>query len=178
MLKENEFYEVKPQYNLASVFLQKQNIFMLMFGIVWTFLVFFGMLRETECKFNGKIVPCDSLSYLLPSYLFAIIGVCLILLPELISLYLFFEYRQQKYELYRDRISYIDGFFNQKKRILKKNKIDSISLTKRIFQRFYNLGTIYIYTVSGDTIEMKDIPYPNRIYDILNELYLENSKCK
>ena len=169
MLKENEFYEVKPEYHFASF----------MFSRLWlaTFFGIFILLNLidghffSDCKLNGEIVPCDSLSYILSGLVIIIPTAFFIVFPFFVAIWEFFEYKKNILFLYPDKIEYKKGLFNSRVLSCPKSKIVSVSLIKDIVQRNYNIGTILVECTSGDCIKVIDIPNPNDVYQLIKKLY-------
>lgn len=58
------------------------------------------------------------------------------------------NYARTEYRFYPDRLEFEEGFFTINKKVIKFKDVKEITLNKNIFQRVYNLGTIYVATLA------------------------------
>jgi membrane protein YdbS with pleckstrin-like domain len=58
------------------------------------------------------------------------------------------NYARTEYRFYEDRLEFDEGFFNINKKVIKYKDVKEVTLRKGLFQRIYNLGTIYLATLA------------------------------
>ncbi|QVK17554.1 zinc-ribbon domain-containing protein [Mycoplasmatota bacterium] len=76
------------------------------------------------------------------------------------------RYQHSVYQFYKDRMEYIDGYFNYNKKQVYYKNIQELSMSQSVFQRKYCIGSIRI-TTSGVTYS-NNRAYSNgiTIYDL------------
>ena len=56
------------------------------------------------------------------------------------------NYARTEYKFLEDRLEFEEGFFTMNEKVIKFKDITEVTLRKGIFQRIYDLGTIYLAT--------------------------------
>ena len=56
------------------------------------------------------------------------------------------NYARTEYKFLEDRLEFEEGFFTINEKVIKFKDITEVTLRKGIFQRIYDLGTIYLAT--------------------------------
>jgi len=56
------------------------------------------------------------------------------------------NYARTEYKFSEDRLEFDEGFFNVTEKVVKFRDLKEVTLRKSIFQRIYDLGTIYLAT--------------------------------
>ena len=56
------------------------------------------------------------------------------------------RHKSLKYNFYRTKIEYIDGFFNKEEKELKYKFIREVTMSRNLLERICGIGTVRIYT--------------------------------
>jgi len=99
------------------------------------------------------------------------------------------NYSRTEYKFFDDRIEFEEGFFSLNKKVIRYVDVKEITLHRGIFQRIYNLGSIYLATlatgstrntnvfgafgfgnVSASGVTVRDIPGPEANYERIRQL--------
>ncbi|MGM5484577.1 MAG: PH domain-containing protein [Nanobdellota archaeon] len=76
-----------------------------------------------------------------------------------------------KYNFYKDRVEYYEGFWNQNKYSVMYNRITNLGQTNSIYERIFGLGTIHISTGAGNTGALiKHVKNPDATYNKLQSI--------
>jgi len=94
------------------------------------------------------------------------------------------NYARTEYKFSADRLEFEEGFFNVTDKVIKFKDVKEVTLRKNIFQRIYDLGTIYLATdatgssartnvfnalgfgnISANGVGVCDIPNPDEIFE-------------
>jgi len=89
------------------------------------------------------------------------------------------RYQKAEFLFYRNRLEYIDGFFNFNRKQIYYENIQELSMNQNVFQRKYGIGSIQL-TTSGFTyssnhahsngIVVFDIPNIENVYEDLKKI--------
>ena len=99
------------------------------------------------------------------------------------------NYARTEYKFSEDRLEFDEGFFTVTEKVVKFRDVKEVTLRKTIFQRIYDLGTIYLATdatgssgrtnvfnalgfgnISASGVGVCDIPNPDEIYERVRRL--------
>lgn len=101
----------------------------------------------------------------------------LILLIILYFIWLVFrkaQYDNYSYDFYNTKVIYKDGFFNKTEKEIRYKHIREVVMRESFFQRFFNLGTIILYTNAetgyGNGIYIQNIENVNDTYKKIKEI--------
>jgi len=94
------------------------------------------------------------------------------------------NYSRTEYKFSDDRLEFEEGFFNVTEKVIKFRDVKEVTLRKNIFQRMYDLGTIYLATdatgssaranvfsalgfgnISASGVGVCDIPNPDETFE-------------
>jgi uncharacterized membrane protein YdbT with pleckstrin-like domain len=94
------------------------------------------------------------------------------------------NYARTEYKFSQDRLEFEEGFFNVTEKVIKFREVKEVTLRKNMFQRMYDLGTIYLATdatgssartnvfsalgfgnISASGVGVCDIPNPDEIFE-------------
>lgn len=106
----------------------------------------------------------------------AIISVIAIMfvIMSIVMLFTKKQYDSYNYDFYKTKIIYSDSFINISEKEVKYKHIREVYLRRGFFQRWFNLGTIMLYTnaetgyVSG--IQIRDVENSEQIYKQIKQL--------
>ena len=164
-------FSVRPVF-VGWITLLYQLPFQLFFTL-WSG-VFFGSLVGSL-----HIFPKDSF---IP---FAIFGAIAFLGFPLVAYFVKkLNYARTEYKFSQDRLEFEEGFFNVTEKEIKFREVKEVTLRKNIFQRMYDLGTIYLATdatgssartnvftalgfgnISASGVGVCDIPNPDETFE-------------
>lgn len=96
----------------------------------------------------------------------------------LVPLLIYIAYRKTlnatRYEFYRDRIEYYDGFWTIQHKVLYYKHITEITLRRNMIQRIYGLGTIHFAVPSLGPkyagLFLSDVQHPAVLYEQIEQL--------
>jgi membrane protein YdbS with pleckstrin-like domain len=99
------------------------------------------------------------------------------------------NYARTEYKFSEDRLEFDEGFFNVTEKVVKFRDVKEVTLRKSIFQRTYDLGTIYLATdatgssgrtnifnslgfgnISASGVGVCDIPNPDETFERVRRL--------
>ena len=99
------------------------------------------------------------------------------------------NYSRTEYKFFDDRVEFEEGFFSLNKKVIRYSDVKEITLHRGLFQRIYNLGSIYLATlatgsarntnvfgafgfgnVSASGVTVRDIADPENNYDRIRQL--------
>jgi membrane protein YdbS with pleckstrin-like domain len=99
------------------------------------------------------------------------------------------NYSRTEYRFYEDRVEFEEGFFTLNKKVIRYRDVKEITLHKGLFQRIYNLGSVYLATlatganrntnvfaalgfgnVSASGVTVRDIKSPDDVYQQIRGL--------
>lgn len=128
-------YSLKPTFNYGyKIFTTLWKLMLYIVFVVVYFIAEFGALaKEVWLTSNFSLV---------------LIGISIIVLIGII-IKLIFEKKQYdnlEYNLYRNRLEYIDSFINKEEKILKYKNIREVTMSQSLLERMFSIGTIKIYT--------------------------------
>jgi len=94
------------------------------------------------------------------------------------------NYARTEYKFSEDKLEFEEGFFNVTEKVIKFRDVKEVTLRKNIFQRMYDLGTIYLATdatgsstrtnvfgalgfgnISASGVGVCDIPNPDETFE-------------
>jgi len=94
------------------------------------------------------------------------------------------NYARTEYKFSGDKLEFEEGFFNVTEKVLRFRDVKEVTLRKNIFQRMYDLGTIYLATdatgssartnvfgalgfgnISASGVGICDIPHPDETFE-------------
>ncbi len=58
------------------------------------------------------------------------------------------NYSRTEYKFFDDRVEFEEGFFSLNKKVIRYSDVKEITLHRGMFQRIYNLGSIYLATLA------------------------------
>jgi hypothetical protein len=96
----------------------------------------------------------------------------------LVPLLIYIAYRKTinavRYEFYRDRLEYYDGFWTIQHKVLYYKHITEITLRRNMIQRLYGIGTIHFAVPSIGPkyagLFLSDIQHPAILYEQIEQL--------
>lgn len=161
-----------PNPNDAEVVLRPKLVFWLVllpslpmaaFFSIWTTGFFGGILYMIIGGIFHIVIPTPII----------IIGPILLFLL-ITFLFVFLSYKgaaKTEYRFLEDRIEYYEGFLSVSKKIVYYNKITDIDMSKGVFEKRYNLGSIRVSTAgsSGPEITILSIEEPEKWFAWLQE---------
>ena len=99
------------------------------------------------------------------------------------------NYTRTEYKFFQDRLEFQEGFFTINEKIIKFKDVTEVTLRKSIFQRIYDLGTIYLATqatgssartnifnafgfgnISASGVGVRDIRNPDEAFEKIKEI--------
>jgi len=90
------------------------------------------------------------------------------------------NYARTEYKFSEDRLEFEEGFFNVTEKVIKFKDVKEVTLRKSLFQRMYDLGTIYLATdatgsslfsalgfgsISASGVGVCDVPHPDETFE-------------
>ena len=150
-MDDKYLFKIKPKYHFLTTMIPESISLYLLF-IVWCF---------------GAGMGLSDFSVFLGFMLALVPWIVLFVSPYMTYL----SYKQTVYIFYKDHLEYKEGFLTQNLKSLPQEKMVSVYLKKSVFQRMYDVGTIQVEVHSGESISLKDVEQPQKIYDCLKEIY-------
>ncbi len=132
-------------------------IFAAIIGFVYYFLIGYYLLVE-------------QLKLSIAAY-WTIFLVFLVLTIGISPFIFYMNLRNREYRFYSDRVEYFEGWMNISRQTTPYSKVTDITMTKSIWDRFFNTGTIGLLT-AGSHFTSVSIPYvnePEKVYDYLQK---------
>jgi uncharacterized membrane protein YdbT with pleckstrin-like domain len=99
------------------------------------------------------------------------------------------NYARTEYKFSEDRLEFEEGFFNVTEKVINLRDVKEVTLRKNVFQRMYDLGTIYLATdatgssgrtnvfsalgfgnLSASGVGVCDIPSPDETFERVRHL--------
>ena len=106
-----------------------------LFFTFWSAMFFGGTLSSFH------VLPKDSL---VPFVFFGALAFCTVPLVAYFGKKL--NYARTEYKFSNDRLEFEEGFFTINEKIVRYRDVREVTLRKGLFQRMYDLGTIYLAT--------------------------------
>lgn len=116
---------------------------------------------------------------------FLVFGAAAFLLLPLVSYFgKKLNYARTEYKFSDDRLEFEEGFFNVTEKVIRFKDVKEVTLRKNLFQRIYDLGTLYLATdatgsyartnvfnalgfgnISASGVGVCDIPNPDEVFE-------------
>ncbi len=86
--------------------------------------------------------------------------------------------KAREYRFFSDIIEFYEGFLNTVKKVVRYDRITDITLTKSVWERIWNTGSIFINTAGsiGPEVKISYIEKPEETYQYVQKLIKRFSK--
>lgn len=141
-----------------------------LFGILGLFIVTIALIKANTLSL---LLNTEGAMRTLALVLF--IGCLLIGAILSFGGYTFLNLRTRKYTLYRDRVEMKEGFLKHEAKTLPYSHITNIQLSKNIWERWLNAGTVKLQTAGSNDEELwiRGINNPDEVSERIRQLSQE-----
>ena len=146
--------------------------------MVFFTLFFLGLFFNVFSFFYYKVFDLNAvLSFIFVSLFYIFIFLILHFLVVLVA---YISLKHTEYRFFSDRVEYFFGFFSVSKKVLPYSRVVNLSLRKGFFERFFDLGSIFLETPGSSTkgyeLALRFVKNPEKVYDELVNIVLKKDK--